>query len=214
VHECDRLAADPEDLDKVTEGVNWDNLAPAAAIEACEDALRRFPKSDRFHHQLALALAKSERYDEALVVLDPLAQKGHWAAQALLGTMYLNGRGVPKSRKIAVDWFLKTPTLVLKAQDWSRFSDGSNDAEGEYNIQAYKWSYISAELTQKDIVVDWFLKMAAWLGLEGQFESLISDRKNDAVHAYEARGNMIWLGMKLTSTDISKAKQLAEEWLK
>jgi uncharacterized protein len=38
----------------------------------------------------------------------PLAQRGDAHAQAILGFMYANGRGVPQSYDVAVDWYLKS----------------------------------------------------------------------------------------------------------
>jgi len=38
----------------------------------------------------------------------PLAQRGDAHAQAMLGFMYSNGRGVPQSYDVAVDWYLKS----------------------------------------------------------------------------------------------------------
>jgi TPR repeat protein len=38
----------------------------------------------------------------------PLAQRGDAHAQAMLGFMYANGRGVPQSYDVAVDWYLKS----------------------------------------------------------------------------------------------------------
>jgi uncharacterized protein len=37
----------------------------------------------------------------------PLAQRGDGYAQAMLGFMYANGRGVPQSYDVAVDWYLQ-----------------------------------------------------------------------------------------------------------
>jgi TPR repeat protein len=37
----------------------------------------------------------------------PLAQRGDAHAQAMLGFMYANGRGVPQSYDVAVDWYLQ-----------------------------------------------------------------------------------------------------------
>jgi TPR repeat protein len=38
----------------------------------------------------------------------PLAQRGDAHAQAILGFMYANGRGVPQSYEVAVDWYLQS----------------------------------------------------------------------------------------------------------
>jgi len=37
-----------------------------------------------------------------------LAQRGNARAQAMLGFMYANGRGVPQSYDVAVDWYLQS----------------------------------------------------------------------------------------------------------
>jgi TPR repeat protein len=38
----------------------------------------------------------------------PLAQRGDAHAQAVLGFMYANGRGVPQSYDVAIDWYLRS----------------------------------------------------------------------------------------------------------
>ena len=55
VHECDTLAADPYDDDRVAEGVR--RLAEHS-IEACKDAISQFPGVARFEYQYARALAR------------------------------------------------------------------------------------------------------------------------------------------------------------
>ena len=56
VHECDRLAADPDDPDSVVKGVEiGDTVNAARAIPACEEAVRLYPQERRFSFQLARA---------------------------------------------------------------------------------------------------------------------------------------------------------------
>ena len=213
VHECDKLAADPEDEHKAADGVSWENLVATAAIEACENAVRKFPETDRFQYQLALALAKSEQYEAALALLNPIADEGYRTAQITMGTMYLKGAGVPKDSGIAAEWFLKTPTMVTEAVTRSRSSRGSNDPEEKYTsedllIQAYKWSYISAVLVQKE-----YADLVRKGAVKGSAEPSESD-SHKFRQGYNARGIMIWLGIAMSSTDISMAERLAKEWLR
>jgi uncharacterized protein len=56
---------------------------------------------------LGRALAGDDYVAAARRVI-PLAQRGDARAQAMLGFMYANGRGVPQSYEVAVDWYLKS----------------------------------------------------------------------------------------------------------
>ena len=64
-------------------------------------------------------------YTTAARRIIPLAQRGDPHAQAMLGFMYANGRGVPQSYDVAVDWYLQAaergdPTgqyLIVANQD-------------------------------------------------------------------------------------------------
>jgi hypothetical protein len=54
-HDCDTLAAHPSDPDRVGAGVVDGRLKPAAAIAACQVAIRENPEVARFHFQLSRA---------------------------------------------------------------------------------------------------------------------------------------------------------------
>jgi uncharacterized protein len=58
---------------------------------------------------LAIKRAAAVRSDEAAIVRRTiaLAARGDAHAQAMLGFMYANGRGVPQSYDVAVDWYLQ-----------------------------------------------------------------------------------------------------------
>jgi TPR repeat protein len=51
--------------------------------------------------------ANRDDYVAAARRIIPLAQRGDAHAQAMLGFMYANGRGVPQSYEVAVDWYLQ-----------------------------------------------------------------------------------------------------------
>ena len=48
VHDCDRLAANPPDPDRVTIGVERKDVDIASAIAACESAVAEAPEEARF----------------------------------------------------------------------------------------------------------------------------------------------------------------------
>ncbi len=43
IHDCDRLAGDPHDVEKVVEGIGWDSLDADKAVSACEIAVHDNP---------------------------------------------------------------------------------------------------------------------------------------------------------------------------
>jgi uncharacterized protein len=89
--------------------------------------------------------ANRDDYVAAARRVIPLAQRGDPHAQAVLGFMYFNGRGVPQSYEVAVDWYLQAaeggdPTgqhLLGLAYD-KGFGVTQNV------IMAYKWLNLAA----------------------------------------------------------------------
>ena len=57
---CDRLAANPDDPQRVASGAPFFQMDGPAAVEACRTAAERYPDIARFRYQLALALARTE----------------------------------------------------------------------------------------------------------------------------------------------------------
>src|SRR5690349_11046536 len=92
--DCDRLAGAPTDIHRNGPGVAYDALQAEAALPACEQAVRLRPDVARFSFQLARALSKSDRWQEALPFYERLASTGYPAAMFNLAIFYLDGRGV------------------------------------------------------------------------------------------------------------------------
>jgi len=105
VHDCDRLAANTFDPDKVTEGIAWKDFVPDSAIKACRSALEKYPDEPRFQYQLGRALTKAESYTEALALHRKAAEKGYAAAMNTLGSGYRKGQGVGQDNTEAVKWY-------------------------------------------------------------------------------------------------------------
>ena len=88
------------------------------------------------------AVAANERgdYITALKHLTPLAENGFAEAQALLGAMYAQGRGMPPDPAEAIRWFRKG---IEQGNHWAQHNLGFMYAQGQGVLQndyeAAKW---------------------------------------------------------------------------
>jgi hypothetical protein len=82
---CDRLAADPDDPHKTSDGVAIDDLDLEAAIEACIAAVEADSENARLRFQLGRVLAAADHTDEALPFLEDAAADDYPAALAYIG---------------------------------------------------------------------------------------------------------------------------------
>jgi TPR repeat protein len=130
-------------------------------------------------------LAAFERgdYATALHLLKPLAEQGYASAQANLGNMYANGRGVPQDDAEAVKWYSKAAEQgVAQAQ----FNLGVMYARGEGVPRDYVLAYM------------WFTLAAARLSEMDKREKVIAARDHVAA--------------EMTPEEIAEAQALAAEW--
>lgn len=145
LHECDRIAAHPHDGEKVAAGVEWEWLDAELALPACETAVKDAPGVLRFQFQLARALNKAGRLEEAFRLYSELAGNGYVAAMASLGAMYEEGHGVSRNYAEALKWYRRgvekgdalaqvglgylyldgkgVPQSKAKAKEWMRLAD-------------------------------------------------------------------------------------------
>jgi TPR repeat protein len=124
VDACDRLAANPEDPQKVGSGVAFFEIDGPAAVDACRAALKTHPDLARFGYQLALALARTKQFAEAAAAIRPAAEAGYAAAQADLGYLLRDGLGVDLDAVAALRW------SMLAAQQG--YSPAMNDVGYSY----------------------------------------------------------------------------------
>lgn len=94
---CDDLAANPNDAQRVGQGVSYGELRPLAAqaIDACEAAIKQDPNELRFQYQLARALelagdgaVRVKNRQRAMSIEQGLIGKGYAAAFDNLASMY------------------------------------------------------------------------------------------------------------------------------
>jgi TPR repeat protein len=100
---CDELAANPNDSQRMGDGVAFDALKPQAreAAANCELAMAQNPTELRFRYQLGRALEWIDR-KKALQTHQELVARGYPAAFDNLGWLYFTERSDPAQ---AVIWF-------------------------------------------------------------------------------------------------------------
>ena len=91
VTECDRLAAHPEDPDRVAPGVPQAQVDTARAIEACRTAVAADPANPRLNYQLARALGYAGRGREAAANRQAAVDGNYPQALFVVGFIHLFG---------------------------------------------------------------------------------------------------------------------------
>lgn len=85
VTDCDRLAANPPDPDRVAPGVEREDVELAKAIDACRAAVVASPDVGRLSYQLGRCLFYSGQISEALTSFRQAASLGYRQAHFILG---------------------------------------------------------------------------------------------------------------------------------
>ena len=92
------------------------------------------------HFDSAVAANKRGDYKTAIKHLRPLAEKGLPEAQALLGAMYAQGRGMPQDPAEAIKWFRKG---IAQDNHWAQHNLGYMYSQGygvpQNYFEAAKW---------------------------------------------------------------------------
>lgn len=181
LHQCDLLAANPEDSKAVASGVDWDTLDADAAVAACAKAVKEYPETLRFGYQYGRAIHKSGDLEKAAEAYRVVAEKGYAQAQIALGHMYSRGEGVPQDQAVAIEWYENAaeqghvigqlilgnlyvwgeffPTDYVKAAKWMRLAAEQSHAEGQFMLGNL---YVTGNGVPQDVrqAADWMRKSA------------------------------------------------------
>lgn len=107
--ECDRLASNPEDPDRVAPGVPRSEVKLTAAIEACEAELARRPDSTRARYQLARVLFYAGDNARAVREMRAAADAGNRQAQFVYGALISNRReAAPADMCLVEEYWLRS----------------------------------------------------------------------------------------------------------
>jgi TPR repeat protein len=174
VTECDRLAADPHDLNRPSGvvGVPYEYIYMKDATEACQAAVDKFPDQPRMNYELGRVLYEnsslnSKIYAWAAKFFQISANMNYAAAQYAFGKLFAEGEGVTKDEITALLWFRKA-------------------AEQEYAPAQAHIGYMYAlglgGLSKNStLALDWYLK-AAEQGLDvAQYDAGLSYENGDGV---------------------------------
>ncbi|MCI0508199.1 MAG: sel1 repeat family protein [Gammaproteobacteria bacterium] len=107
VTRCDALAAHPADPEKLSAGVNWDQLDVSAAMKNCGREINRQPDNARIQFQYARVLDKQKQSSDAVFWYRKAAEQGYVAAQNSLGYAYEWGQGIEADYYQAEEWYRK-----------------------------------------------------------------------------------------------------------
>lgn len=92
ITECDRLAANPEDPDRLLPGLTRKQMDLPAAIAACDAELLRQPSQQRLRYQLSRSLFYAGQNERAVAEMRAAADGGYRQAQFVYGAMISNAR--------------------------------------------------------------------------------------------------------------------------
>lgn len=107
LHACDLLAAQPFDLQAVSEGLLANELKVDEAEAACDVAMTTYPDVPRFLFQRGrVAFAKGE-LKEARRFFGAAYEAGHVRAGQVLGRMHFLGAGGPRDQARATEFYRK-----------------------------------------------------------------------------------------------------------
>lgn len=89
--ECDRLAAHPEDPDRVAPGVKQSQVDLPAAIAACETAVKADPRNPRLRYQLARVYGYSGQGEKAAPHRAAAVEANYPQSLFVVGFLHLTG---------------------------------------------------------------------------------------------------------------------------
>jgi len=85
ITDCDRLAANPPDPDRIVEGVPQEDVDLPRATEACKAAVAAYPGVARLSYQLGRCLFYAGKHEEGLIQFELAAGEGYRQAHFIIG---------------------------------------------------------------------------------------------------------------------------------
>ena len=168
------------------------------------------------HFDSAVAANKRGDYKTAIKHLRPLAEKGLPDAQALLGAMYAQGRGMPQDPAEAIKWFRKG---IAQDNHWAQHNLGYMYSQGygvpQNYFEAAKWFRKAANQGNADSQSNLGAMYLTGSGVPQDFELsyiwLSVAAANGAKFALENRNIVI---INLTKDQLKKAETIFKRCLK
>jgi TPR repeat protein len=156
---------------------------------------------------------REQNYDEAAVILGPLAESGHPHAQNALGYLYLNGYGVPLDDEKAAFWYRKSAEQGI-AQSQERLGRFYESAVGvERNLgEAAKWYLLAAEQENSEAQFGYGLLLATGRGIEQDRSEAVRWYLRAAEHGHHRAWGALGMAY-LTGLGVEQSFQHAAKWI-
>ena len=226
IHDCDLLAADPFDPDRVSDG-KWlwrvrgqgrkaeTFLDSAAAILACLSASEAFPDVVRFKLQVGRAYTAAKDWENALEWLTPLAERGNITAMSAVAWHYSNGWGVPVDHKRAYNMWVIAANQgsVPGAHELGKAYKDGRGVERDY-AKAFKWIKVAADWGFEWAQLNLGKLYRAGLGVQRDYvrAAELFEKVYDHKNAF---GNLelgrLYLAGRGVPKDVKRAEQLFSE---
>ena len=223
LHQCDRLAADPGDADRLGDPVLTETLKSqvSTAISACRRAASEYPKTPRFAHQLGRALYVNDEKAEALTWYSKAAEVDYTAATYNLAVAYDLGDGVGKNQEFANEMYRKAAGRGSSSAMWNLAinldtgAGGDTDPAGaaQFLLKAFLAEHPKAHKTLSSDMADWKettrREVQRTLQKEGHYRGPVNGRMDaetqSALAAY-AQGSGVRFGAAQTA-EAGRAKR-------
>lgn len=196
VHECDRLAADPDDIEKVATGVVLHEMQASAALRACQAAIAEHPDAMRFQFQHARALEALGQYDKAQNLYRSLEEHDYAQAMFRLGVNYEFGFGsAAMDLNEAIHWYGRAAEMGnFKALDMlaKKYLYGIDVPENP--AEAVRWYRLAVDKGSASAMVELAtIYRWGWYGVEQDVAEALRLRRKaaalgDAKAMYELAG--------------------------
>ncbi|MEZ5890639.1 MAG: tetratricopeptide repeat protein [Xanthobacteraceae bacterium] len=159
------------------------------------------------------------KYKTALRLARPLAEKGDAHAEALMGLLYANGRGVPRDDHEAMKWFRSAADQgdpVAQLQIGIMYYDGRGVPQ-DYS-EAARWYQLAAERGNPEAQYNLGIMYATGVGmpqdniLAHMWFNLAAARFTLSVPRDRAARNRDTVARKMAPDEIARAQELARLW--
>jgi TPR repeat protein len=165
--QCDQLANQPSDAQRIGEGVTLKKIQIDQALPVCEQAAERQPARPRYQYLYGRVLDAAKRYPDAAAQYTAADQAGYALASLALAEMYSEGDGVPKnlgqSQRLYFRagnagiadafaeggelYFEEDPPNYVQAKSWFENAAQGGSADGNAELG---WMYESGSGVNKD----------------------------------------------------------------
>lgn len=102
IHDCDKLAANPNDPQRKAKGVYMEHINTPQALDACKLAVKKSPNNGRFQYQYGRILDRLGLHQQAIQSYKKAAHNKHFIANYNLGLTYQDNLN---NSQEAVKWY-------------------------------------------------------------------------------------------------------------